>query len=67
MISTPLCTASNDWERDENEMQKVEECRRILLAAGADPTLTGGEEENFLRLVVLGGASVSFPKLDIVS
>ena len=60
MISTPLAIILNDSEiDDDDEMQRVEECRRILLDAGADPTLTGSEEINLLSTAVLEGALVS--------
>ena len=43
-------------------MQRVEECRRILLDAGADPTLTGSDDINLLEIAVLDGALVSVYK-----
>ena len=59
MISTPLSIISNDWEiDDDDEMQRIEACRRILLNAGADPTLASEEAETLLNQAVTGGALV---------
>jgi hypothetical protein len=63
MNSVPLTHEVNGWEMDENQMQRAEECRRLLLDAGADPTLSGSDEEYLLEVVVLGGALVSVDKL----
>lgn len=60
MISTPLSKVWNDWEIDDDEeMQRVEACRRILLANHADATLPGSDGANLIKLVVLCSTLVS--------
>lgn len=59
MSRSALLTYQNDFEQDEAELQKIRECRRLLLDAGADPTLFNGEGINLLLEVVCYGTLAS--------
>jgi hypothetical protein len=59
MISTPLTVHTDDYIFDEDELQAVRECRRLLLEAGADPTLMGDEEINIVNILLTDGSPVS--------
>lgn len=63
-FSPPLVVYMNDFEKEENDLQAIIECRRLLLQAGADPTLRDPEGEHSLLLCAADGTVVSIWMLD---
>lgn len=60
MRSSPLLQHLNDGEEeDEERLQAVIECRRLLLQAGADPTIPNNEGNEILEECLSEGTAVS--------
>lgn len=57
--SVPLTAIESEWLfGDEDVRQRIKECRRLLLDAGADPTLSDSTGKDLLDYVGLGSTLV---------
>ncbi|KAH7133759.1 hypothetical protein EDB81DRAFT_805083 [Dactylonectria macrodidyma] len=57
----PLQVEVNDFDETDEELVTINQCRRLLLEAGADPTLNlaGGELHSFYEEAVFNGSTES--------
>jgi ankyrin repeat protein len=66
MLSPSLTQHRNDCDQDDEHLQDIIECRRLLLVAGADPTLPDSEGKTNLSDCVVNGIVVRTCTLDFV-
>jgi hypothetical protein len=59
MTSTPLALERNDCDSKEETILKRIECRRLLLNAGADPTIKSPDRDTAIEHAVNCGTVVN--------
>ena len=57
--ATPLCHELNDDEKDDELLHRINECRRHLLLAGADPAIGNDEGNDSVSCQIQTGTPVS--------